>query len=152
MSEQTSTRQTAEPTSGHGEVPQPTVWGTLQAHDAHAMINFLVALGFEATAVYDDPDDTHIVQHAELNWPEGGGVMCGSNRPSSMAIAPGSAGFYVVTADPRSVHDRAVQAGAQITRELNEPPHGGLEFSMRDPEGNQWSFGSYRGQPRLADG
>ena len=56
--------------------------------------------------------------HSELNWPEGGGVMCGSNKSGSMAQEPGTAGFYVVTADPKAVHDRAVAAGAEITREL----------------------------------
>ena len=130
--------------------PPPTVWGTFQARDAHAMIDFLVKLGFEATAVYDDPDDPDIVQHSELNWPEGGGVMCGSNKSGSMAQEPGTAGFYVVTADPKAVHDRAVAAGAEITRELNSPPYGGLEFGLKDPEGNGWSFGSYRGEPRTA--
>ena len=126
------------------------MWGTFQARDAHAMIDFLVKLGFEATAVYDDPDDPDIVQHSELNWPEGGGVMCGSNKSGSMAQEPGTAGFYVVTADPKAVHDRAVAAGAEITRELNSPPYGGLEFGLKDPEGNGWSFGSYRGAPRSA--
>jgi uncharacterized glyoxalase superfamily protein PhnB len=46
------------------------------------------------------------------------------------------------------VHDRAVAAGAEITRELNSPPYGGHEFGLKDPEGNGWSFGSYRGAPR----
>ena len=54
----------------------------------------------------------------------------------------------MVTADPEAVHDRAVAAGAEITRELNAPPYGGLEFGLKDPEGNGWSFGSYRGEPR----
>ena len=132
--------------------PPPTVWGTFQARDAHAMIDFLVKLGFEATAVYDDPDDPHIVQHSELNWPEGGGVMCGSNKSGPTAQEPGTAGFYVVTADPKAVHDRAVAAGAEITREIQSPPYGGLEFGVIDPEGNAWFFGSYRGEPRTSSG
>ena len=45
--------------------PPPTVWGTFQADDAHAIIDFLVNLGFEATTVYDDPDDPAIVMHSE---------------------------------------------------------------------------------------
>ena len=43
------------------------------------------------------------------------------------------------------VHDEMTR---KIVRELNEPPHGGVEFTLRDLEGNTWSFGSYRGQPR----
>ena len=27
------------------------------------------------------------------------------------------------------------------------PPHGANEFAVRDPEGNLWSFGDYRGEP-----
>ncbi|MCW2847787.1 MAG: hypothetical protein JWR90_1761 [Marmoricola sp.] len=128
--------------------PAPTVWGTFQARDARAMIDFLVAIGFERTAVYAADDDPATVHHAQLDWPEGGGVMFGSHKPEGWSLPPGGAGFYVVTADPRAVHDRAVRAGATITRELNEPDFGGWEFGLRDPEGNQWSFGSYRGEGR----
>jgi uncharacterized glyoxalase superfamily protein PhnB len=56
-----------------------------------------------------------------------------------------------VTADPRSVRDRAEAAGGQIVRELNSTDYGSTEFGLRDPEGNQWSFGTYRGEPRAAD-
>ena len=97
--------------------------------------------------MYADDDDPPS-HHAQLDWPEGGGVMFGSHKPEGWSLPPGGAGFYVVTADPRAVHDRAVQAGAEITRELNEPGYGGWEFGLRDPEGNQWSFGSYRGEAR----
>ena len=128
-----------------GEAPPPTVWGTFQARDAPAMVDFLVALGFEATAVYADGNTVH---HAQLDWPEGGGVMFGSHKAEGFSLQPGGAGFYVVTTDPRAVHERAVRAGAEISRELNEPDYGGWEFGLRDPEGNHWSFGSYRGEPR----
>jgi len=37
------------------QTPPPTVWGTFQARDALAMIDFLVAVGFEPTAVYAVP-------------------------------------------------------------------------------------------------
>ena len=133
------------------QTPPPTVWGTFQARDALAMIDFLVAVGFEPTAVYADEADPSVVQHAQLDWPEGGGVMFGSHKPEGeWTIEPGSAGFYVVTADPQAVHDRAVAAGAEITRELQSPPYGGLEFGLKDPEGNGWFFGSYRGEPRTS--
>jgi uncharacterized glyoxalase superfamily protein PhnB len=130
------------------QAPAPTVWGTFQARDARAMIDFLTAIGFEPTVVYADGNDPATINHAQLDWPEGGGVMFGSHKQEGWSLPPGGAGFYVVTADPRAVHDRAVQAGAEITRELNEPGYGGWEFGLRDPEGNQWSFGSYRGEPR----
>ncbi len=142
MTEETST-QTAEV-----QAPPSTVWGTFQARDAGAMIDFLVALGFEATAVYADEGDPSVVHHAQLDWPEGGGVMFGSHKPEGWTLEPGTAGFYVVTADPRAVRERAVAAGATITREPGETDYGSLEVGLRDPEGNQWSFGTYRGEPR----
>ena len=134
------------------QTPPPTVWGTFQAHDARAMIDFLVAVGFEPTAVYADEADPSFVQHAQLDWPEGGGVMFGSHKPADApwSLQPGTAGFYVVAADPKAVHERAVAAGAKITRELNETDYGSFEFGFADPEGNQWSVGTYPGEARKA--
>lgn len=131
--------------------PPPTVWPAFNAHDPRAMVDFLVALGFEATAVYAEDGSPDRVAHAQLDWPEGGGVMFGSVKDHGLSRPPGSAGFYVVTADPRAVHERAVAAGARITRPPEAPDHAGagaVEFSMEDPEGNAWSFGTYPGEPR----
>jgi uncharacterized glyoxalase superfamily protein PhnB len=52
----------------------------------------------------------------------------------------------VVTDDPDAVHRRATDAGAEIIRELSETDYGSREFALRDPEGNGWSFGTYRGE------
>jgi uncharacterized glyoxalase superfamily protein PhnB len=126
--------------------PAPNVWGSFQARDARAMIAFLVDLGFEETVVYADGDR---VGHAQLDWPEGGGVMLGSHKPDGeWTLEPGTAGFYVVTADPAAVHGRAVAARAEILREPRSTDYGSTEFALRDPEGNQWSFGTYAGEPR----
>jgi uncharacterized glyoxalase superfamily protein PhnB len=38
--------------------------------------------------------------------------------------------------------------GAVVVAGLNEKDYGSRDFSVRDPEGNQWSFGTYRGHPR----
>jgi uncharacterized glyoxalase superfamily protein PhnB len=135
-------------------VPPPQVWPTLRARDARALIRFLVdAFGFEETAVYGEGA---VVEHAQLNWPEGGGIMLGSAReePSGASstdpwpVQPGTAGCYVVTADPDAVHVRAVAAGADITGPPHDTDYGSREFAARDPEGNRWSFGTYRGEPR----
>ncbi len=132
--------------------PQPTVWPAFRARDARALIRFLVdAFGFEETAVYGEGDD---VAHAQLSWPEGGGVMLGSVRQDPddpWPAVPGTAACYVVTADPAAVHARAVAAGATVVKELATTDYSGdKEFSVRDPEGNLWSFGSYRGEARPA--
>ena len=59
------------------------VWPSLLYRDANAAIAFLVdAFGFEKAAVYRNEDGS-LVEHAELRWPEGGGVILGSARPDS---------------------------------------------------------------------
>jgi uncharacterized glyoxalase superfamily protein PhnB len=127
--------------------PAPQVWPTLRAHDARALIRFLVeAFGFEETAVYGEGDR---VDHAQLSWPEGGGIMLGSVREGdNPASSPGHFGAYVVTSDPDALYRRAKGAGAEITEEMNETDYGSRGFAARDPEGNRWSFGTYRGEPR----
>ncbi|HEX9066370.1 MAG TPA: VOC family protein [Streptosporangiaceae bacterium] len=138
------------PSQSPAQPPPAQVWPTLRAHDALGLIRFLAdAFGFEETAVYADGD---VVHHAQLSWPEGGGIMLGSVRPPDgtdhWPVQPGSCGCYVVTSDPDGVHDRAVRAGAEIIMELHETDYGSRDFAARDPEGNRWSFGTYRGEPR----
>ncbi|KGH48427.1 glyoxalase [Modestobacter caceresii] len=127
--------------------PPPTVWPAFRARDARALIRFLVdALGFEETAVYGEGD---VVQHAQLDWPPGGGIMLGSVRDDGgWTVAPGSTGCYLVSDDVDVLFHRAVAAGAEVFRPLQDTDYGGREFAVRDPEGNLWSVGSYRGEPR----
>ena len=132
--------------------PAKQVWPTLRANDARGLIKFLIeAFGFEETVVYGDGDR---VDHAQLSWPEGGGIMLGSGRPEgendTWRLTPGSFGAYVVTDDPDAVHAKAVAAGAKILMELHETDYGSRDFAAADPEGNRWSFGTYRGEPRKA--
>ena len=129
--------------------PPPQVWHTLRARDARALIRFLVdVVGFEETAVYGDGD---VVHHAQLSWPLGGGVMLGSVRDTPddpWPIQPGTAGAYVVTDDIDAIFERATAAGAQIISQPRHTDYGSYDFSLRDSEGNRWSFGTYRGEPR----
>ncbi len=130
--------------------PSPQVWPTLRARDARALIRFLVAaFGFEETVVHGDGDQ---VEHAQLSWPLGGGIMLGSVREAGpdggWPLQPGSFGAYVVTDDPDGLFARAISAGAEILSGLHETDYGSRDFSARDPEGNRWSFGTYRGEPR----
>jgi uncharacterized glyoxalase superfamily protein PhnB len=132
--------------------PAPQVWPAFRAADARALIRFLVeAFGFEEVVVYGEGDH---VDHAELAWPLGGGVMFGS-VPTEIAaeqdawpLRPGTLGTYTVTDDPDALHARAKAAGARIVRELNDTDYGSREFTAADPEGNRWSFGTYAGHPR----
>ncbi len=122
----------------------PGVWPCLMYRDAPAALAFLVdGLGFVQTARYDADTDT--VAHAELRWPEGGGVMLGSARPDGPDVPPGVGVVYVTTQQPDAVHDRALAAGAAVVQPLHQENYGSREFSVRDPEGVIWSFGTYAG-------
>lgn len=127
------------------------MWHTVRALNARSLIRFLVdVIGFEETAVYGDGD---VVDHAQLSWPAGGGVMLGSvrdNPDDPWPIPPGTGGAYVVTDDIDAVFQRAKAAGAQILAEPHRTGYGSYDFALRDAEGNRWSFGTYRGEPRRA--
>src|SRR5690349_463759 len=86
------------------------------------------------------------------DWPEGGGVMLGSHNPDGpFTQQPGTTSAYVATADVDAVRDRALAAGIHAP-EVEERDYGSRELAVRDPEGNQWSFGTYAGEPRQTAG
>ncbi|HEX2254669.1 MAG TPA: VOC family protein [Thermoanaerobaculia bacterium] len=132
---------------------RPTVWPTLAYRDARAALAFLgEAFGFEETAVHAREGDPSIVEHAELRWRLGGsahgGVMLGTAGKDDSPFgrrAPGNDSLYVVCDDPDALFARATAAGAEVVRPLTDQPYGSREFTVRDPEGNLWSFGTYRG-------
>ena len=128
------------------------VWPTLQAHDAPALIDFLVdVVGFRRNTVMDDDGR---VAHAQLDWPPGGGIMLGSFRPDAeWSRPPGTFGGYVVAGEDGSgsgieeVAERVARAGA-IVSPLHRTDYGSRELVLTDPEGNLWSVGTYPGEPR----
>jgi uncharacterized glyoxalase superfamily protein PhnB len=131
------------------KTPPPQVWPSLRATDARGLIRFLAdAFGFIEVVAYGDGDR---VDHAQLAWPLGGGIMLGSAgrdpaQRDDWALRPGSFGCYVVTDEPDALYARATAAGAKVLRELNGTDYGSREFAVLDPEGNRWSFGTYRGE------
>ena len=133
--------------------PPPQVWPTLRARDARALIRFLVdVVGFEETVVYGDGDTVH---HAQLSWPLGGGIMLGSARGGDddpWPLRPGTFGGYVVVDDPDALFERIRAGGGETVEQLHDTDYGSRDFAIRDPEGNRWSFGTYRGEPRQAAG
>lgn len=134
------------------------IWAGAFYRDALAGIRFLVdVFGFEEQLVVVG-DDGETVVHSQLRWPEGGIVQAGTYSPDRahhrgyadadddpFVHAPGQQSLYVVTADPRSVWERCVVAGCEVVRPPEEPDHapGTMGFTVRDPEGNVWSFGQY---------
>jgi len=123
------------------------IWTSVSYRDVDAGIRFVTeVLGFEELVlVRDEAGD---IVHSEYRWPEGGIVqVAGVVEGNPFLPAPGTAGFYVVTADPDAVWARCQAAGVEVLREPSEPHYdpGGMGFSIRDPEGNTWSFGTYAG-------
>jgi uncharacterized glyoxalase superfamily protein PhnB len=125
------------------------VWPCLAFRDARAAMKFLTdAFGFEEKACYARDDDPSIVEHAEMVWPLGGGIMFGTAGKDDGpfgARVPGNDAIYVVCDDPDGLFERAVDAGAEVVRGLVDEDYGSRGFTVRDPEGNLWSFGTYAG-------
>ena len=127
-------------------------WPTLGYRDARAAIRFLVdAFGFVTGPIHEGPNEGSVA-HAEVLWPEGGGVMI-HTAGSPASVATLSADFrpsgpyppfaiHVDTRDPDTVYARARDAGATIVRPLADSPLGPRGFVARDPEGLFWSFGT----------
>jgi uncharacterized glyoxalase superfamily protein PhnB len=111
--------------------------------DAPAAIEWLVrAFGFTVRSDHRTPDGS--VAHADL--------LFGSNSigvSSALASAPDSPwaqvrqGLYVRVADPDAIHNRAVAAGAEIVSPLTDLSYGSRDFTLRDPGGHLWAFGTY---------
>jgi uncharacterized glyoxalase superfamily protein PhnB len=130
--------------------PTSAVWPCLSYEDAPAAIEFLTAaFGFERRAVYTADGRPEVVEHAELRWPLGGGVMLGTAGKDDSAFGrrlPGNDSVYVVCEDPDALFARAAAAGAELVRELRDEDYGSRGFTVRDPEGTIWSFGTYAGE------
>src|SRR4051812_46108806 len=113
-----------------------SIYPVLRYRDARAAIEFLErAFGFKPVAVHEEGGE---VVHAELSYGDGM-VMVGTVDDS------GTRGWsYVVIDDADAHYERAKAAGAQIIREIEDQDYGSRDYSARDPEGNVWSFGTYR--------
>jgi uncharacterized glyoxalase superfamily protein PhnB len=114
--------------------------------DALAARAWLTTLGFTEGVLVADVEGT--VQHSEMLWPEGGRVMVSSRgrADDTFAVARGAASVYVVVDDPDAVYARAQQLQAVVVRPMEETDFGSRGFSIKDPEGNRWSFGTYAGE------
>jgi uncharacterized glyoxalase superfamily protein PhnB len=120
----------------------------IRYRDADAGIRFLIeAFGAEEQAIHRD--DGGVVRHAELRLGDGlvmvgqysaDGWMGGeAPRPLSSTVS-----LYVVVDDPDAHHARASGVdGARVVRDLQDTDYGSREYSVRDPEGNLWSCGTY---------
>lgn len=125
----------------------PRLYPTFRYRDAPRMIDWLCeAFGFQVDAKFMDGDK---VGHAQLSFGSSA-IMLGSVRDDdygSMVGAPGDNGgksVYVAVDDCDAACAKAKAAGATILEEPRDRDYGSREFICADPEGNVWSFGTYR--------
>ncbi|HKX48491.1 MAG TPA: VOC family protein [Gaiellaceae bacterium] len=115
--------------------------------DAGAAVDWLEqAFGFERSSVHEANGK---LAHAELRFGDGmimlgpaGKNDFGLRTPRELGAV--SQGVYIIVDDIEAHHERARGAGAEIVRQLADTDYESREYMARDPEGNIWSFGTYR--------
>lgn len=116
----------------------------MRYRDARAAIEWLEqAFGLKREVLYEGSGGR--VDHAELRYGEGL-IMLGSERPGEQQRRVGQGWAYVAVDDLAGHYQRAKGAGAEITEEPHDEDYGSF-YAARDPEGNLWSFGTYRPSP-----
>jgi|tagenome__1003787_1003787.scaffolds.fasta_scaffold20122841_2 uncharacterized glyoxalase superfamily protein PhnB len=126
----------------------PTLYPSFRYRDAKGAIAFLeAAFGFRRLVAYENEDGT--VAHAELAY--GPSIlMLGSDRDDMYGARAGRGWLYVAVDDPDAHCERARAHGAEIVQEPEDTDYGARGYAARDPEGNLWSFGTYRPAPAEA--
>ena len=109
--------------------------------DAKAAMAFLHdAFGFQTIQAFDAEDGR--LMHGEMRC-DAGIIMIGSvDEPAAKA----SPGLYLVVTDVDAHFERARAAGADIVYPPEDTEFGTRRYRCRDPEGHEWSFGTYQPQ------
>jgi uncharacterized glyoxalase superfamily protein PhnB len=129
----------------------------LRYADPRAAITWLgTAFGFTPLMVTESPDGS--IGHVELAF-DGGIVMLGATREDQWNVhTPRELGgaatnsIYIVVDDADAHHARAMAAGAEVLIPLGDTSYGSREYTVRDPEGHIWGFGTYRPNAQSNDG
>ena len=128
----------------------PTMYPSVVYDDAPTAIDWLCrAFGFTRHSVVPGPNNT--IAHAELSVGSAM-IMLGSSsiepsRKSPKSLGANTGGIYIVVDDVDAHADRARAAGAVIVRAPKDEDYGGRLYTCRDPEGHDWSFGTYLPAP-----
>lgn len=119
----------------------------LAYRDAPAAIRWLArAFGFRERLVVPGPDGR--IEHAEMSLGDGV-IMLGSAKAERSWMSPldlpaSNQAVFVYVEDVDAHHERAKAEGAEIIQPLEDTSYGSRGYSARDPEGHQWTFGTYR--------
>lgn len=120
----------------------PTFYGAPAYRDPLGAIDWLERVfGFRRLLVVPGEGE-RTVAHAEMAFGTGA-IMIGSVPKEHLSTLIPFNAPYVFVADVRAHYDSVVSAGAEITRPYEEKDYGGAGYSVKDCEGNEWSFGNY---------
>ena len=121
-----------------------SIYPVLKYEDAPAVIDFFEkAFGFVRHAIHDGENGG--IAHAELRFGDDFVMVSSAGEGDPLFNqGVGRTTVYLVVDDPDALHARAKEAGAEIVMELADQDYGSRDFAVRDPEGNIWSFGTYR--------
>jgi uncharacterized glyoxalase superfamily protein PhnB len=122
-----------------------TFYPSLRYADPDAAMEWLErTLGFERRE--DHRDESGNLVHAELSL--GPAIVmlsaAAAGREPFRSLPAGGTLVYCGVDEVEALHDRARDAGADIALELTDTDYGSRDFTVRDPEGNLWAFGTYR--------
>jgi uncharacterized glyoxalase superfamily protein PhnB len=123
----------------------PVFYPGLQYRDADAAMRWLEdVLG--CTRRQDHRDDDGTVVHAELDF-RGAVLMlssAGVGREPFRSLPAGERLIYCGLDAVDALYEQVREAGADIALEITDTDYGSRDFTVRDPEGNLWAFGTYR--------
>ncbi|MGX1548838.1 VOC family protein [Streptomyces adustus] len=135
------------------QIEETSLHTYLSYQDAPRAMAWLEALGFVASTRQDD--DAGRVLHAELRL--GNAVVMVASSDAAYVVPPlhGSStgcGVYLASSDVDELFDRAVQSGGRTVLPPEDTGWGSRRARVLDPEGREWSFGSYRPGVNAAPG
>ena len=116
----------------------PRLFPGFACNNPDAMIAWLTSIGFTELAVHRHEG---IVMHAELAL--GASIlMLGQAREGNPAT-PVLAGLYVAVDNADATFALVEATGVTLEEPLHNTEYGSRNFSVRDPEGHLWTFGTY---------
>ena len=120
------------------------LFGYLSYRDAPAALEWMQALGFEGVRRQDGDDGS--VTHCEVRLGEV--VLMVASNDAEYCVAPlvgrsTGAGLYLLVDDVDELFRKALAGGAVSVVEPEETEWGTRRARILDPEGREWTFGTY---------
>ena len=121
-----------------------SLFAYLSYRDAPAAIDWLEAIGFRVLA--HQPGDDGTVLHAELSLGDAVVMLASADAEYTVPPLVGRStghGLYLLVEDVGAIFTAAVNAGAAKVIAPETTEWGTERARVLDPEGHEWSFGSY---------